>query len=288
MGCGVSPANFTLFWPPPKFQTIHPCPSIVRIQCSSSRSEPPLTSDKLDNNVPMTGGAYDFHGATISLAQKLLPSPKKVIIVRHGLSSWNQESRVQGSSDLSILTETGKHQAEVCRKALANMYFDKCYSSPISRAKSFAEILWQGREEPLIFLDSLKEAHLFYLEGMKNVDARQKYPKEFTTWREDPSNFSVNGVYPIRKLWETAKEAWKEILLTPGKNILVVTHKSILRAMICTALGLEPERFRAMDINNGGLCVFKFNKQGEAMLQSMNMMATCTAITFTVTKTLLI
>lgn len=31
-----------------------------------------------------------------------------------------------------------------------------------------AEVLWQGREEPLIFLDSLKEAHLFFLEGMKN------------------------------------------------------------------------------------------------------------------------
>lgn len=31
-----------------------------------------------------------------------------------------------------------------------------------------AEVLWQGREEPLVFLDSLKEAHLFFLEGMKN------------------------------------------------------------------------------------------------------------------------
>lgn len=31
-----------------------------------------------------------------------------------------------------------------------------------------AEVMWEGREEPLVFLDSLKEAHLFYLEGMKN------------------------------------------------------------------------------------------------------------------------
>lgn len=32
-------------------------------------------------------------------------------------------------------------------------------------------------------------------------------------------------------------------------------------------------RFRAIDINNGGLSVFSFNKQGEAMLQSLNMTA---------------
>lgn len=34
--------------------------------------------------------------------------------------------------------------------------------------QSTAEVLWLGRDEPLVFLDSLKEAHLFFLEGMKN------------------------------------------------------------------------------------------------------------------------
>ncbi|CAK7350593.1 unnamed protein product [Dovyalis caffra] len=222
----------------------------LKIQCSNSSPDVPLTAarlslfplgadfsygfmtEKIPNDFYMTGGAYDFDRGTKSLTQKLLPSSKKVTIVRHGLSSWNEESRVQGSSNLSVLTETGVKQAERCRKALANMYFDQCFSSPISRAKSTAEVIWQGREEPLVFLDSLKEAHLFFLEGMKNglslllnhiqnleaVDAREKYPKEYTTWREDPANFNVNGIYPLRNLWGTAREAWKEILLSPEEN----------------------------------------------------------------------
>ncbi|CAA0817920.1 Probable 2-carboxy-D-arabinitol-1-phosphatase [Striga hermonthica] len=229
--------------------------------------------DVSENNASLTGGAYGFEKATISLSQKLLSSPKKVTLLRHGLSSWNKEGRVQGSSDLSVLTEAGVAQAERCRTALSDMHFDQCFSSPISRAKSTAEILWQGREQPLVYLDSLKEAHLYFLEGLRNVDAKKKYPKEFVQWREDPSNFCINGVYPTRKLWETAREAWLEILFTPGENFLVVTHKSILRALICTAHGLPPERFRAIDVNNGGLSVFGFNKQGEAMLRSLNMTA---------------
>ncbi|KAL7213072.1 hypothetical protein ACSBR2_015723 [Camellia fascicularis] len=273
MNCRLLIPTFPLCLEPPKLQISCSCPSTIRIQCLSSGSDLPLTTETLHNNASMTGGAYDFERATISLTQKLLSSPKKVTLVRHGLSSWNDESRVQGSSDLSILTETGVQQAERCKKALANINFDQCFSSPISRAKSTAEVLWQGREEPLVFLDSLKEAHLFFLEGMKNVDAREKHPKEYTTWREDPSNFIVNGVYPVRKLWRTANEAWKEILFTPGERFLVVTHKSVLRALICTALGLGPERFRAIDINNGGISVFNFNKRGEAMLQSLNMTA---------------
>jgi serine/threonine-protein phosphatase PGAM5 len=43
----------------------------------------------------MTGAAYDFKGATTSLTGEILSCPKKVTIVRHGLSSWNEESRVQ-------------------------------------------------------------------------------------------------------------------------------------------------------------------------------------------------
>ncbi|GJN38248.1 hypothetical protein PR202_gb27273 [Eleusine coracana subsp. coracana] len=184
-----------------------------------------------DETVSVTGSAYSFRGATTSLTNKNLTSSKKIILVRHGLSSWDAESRVQGSSNLSVLTETGVKQAEKCRDALANMKFD-----------STAEIIWQGKEEPLVFLDSLKEAHLFFLEGMTNADATKQYPELYTRWREDSANFHVNGIYPLKELWGTAKQAWEEILLTQGENFLVVTHKSILRALICTALGLPPER----------------------------------------------
>lgn len=144
----------------PQFYTACSSPRF-QIQCSSSGT--------IGNEGSVTGGAYDFSKATTSVTHKLLSGPKQVTLVRHGLSSWNDESRVQGSSNLSILTETGIMQAERCKKALVDIHFDQCFSSPISRAKSTAEILWVGREEPLIFLDTLKEAHLFYLEGMKNV-----------------------------------------------------------------------------------------------------------------------
>ncbi|XP_039037447.1 probable 2-carboxy-D-arabinitol-1-phosphatase [Hibiscus syriacus] len=178
-----------------------------RIRCSSSSAEGPVTADKLENDYSLTGTAYYFERATISLTCGFLSSPKKVTLVRHGLSSWNEEGRVQGSSNLSVLTEAGIKQADRCSQALANMHFDQCFSSPITRAKTTAEVLWQGREEPLVFLDSLKECHLFYLEGMKNVDAKMIYPKEYTTWRKDLANFYVNGIYPLRKLWTTARES---------------------------------------------------------------------------------
>ncbi|XP_057544242.1 probable 2-carboxy-D-arabinitol-1-phosphatase isoform X2 [Amaranthus tricolor] len=214
----------------------------IGIQCSTPTHDLSIVTENLGDVIPLTGGALDFRKATTSLTPHPLPSPKKITLVRHGLSSWNAESRVQGSSDLSVLTDAGVKQAERCREALANLHFDKCFSSPISRAKQ-----------------------------LEAEDAKKRYPKEYTTWREDPVNFNVNGKYPIRDLWVAAAEAWREILLSPGESFLIVTHKSKLRALVCTALGLGPERFRAIDINNGGICVFNVNKKGEAMLHSLNM-----------------
>lgn len=48
-----------------------------------------------------------------------------------------------------------------------------------------------------------------------------------------------------------------EILLAEGSSHLVVSHKSILRALLCVALGLPEISFRAVDIHNGGICVFR-------------------------------
>lgn len=53
------------------------------------------------NDASVTGGAYDFSKATTSLTQKLLSSPKQVTLVRHGLSTWNDEGRVQVCQRLS-------------------------------------------------------------------------------------------------------------------------------------------------------------------------------------------
>ncbi|KAH9330833.1 hypothetical protein KI387_002941, partial [Taxus chinensis] len=146
-----------------------------------------------------------------------------------------------GSSNLSTLSESGALQAKKCREALSNSKFDGCFASPIARAKLSAELIWSGREEPLVFLDTLREANLLFLEGMKNVDAQKQYPTPYKTWRENPAKFNINGIYPVVELWGQAKRAWEDILSTPGQDFLVVSHKSILRALICTALGMNPD-----------------------------------------------
>ena len=65
----------------------------------------------------------------------------RVIIVRHGQSTYNTERRIQGRSDASQLTQKGRDDASKVGKALSNISFNAIYSSPLQRAKLTADII---------------------------------------------------------------------------------------------------------------------------------------------------
>eukprot|EP01026_Neomeris_dumetosa_P069674 TRINITY_DN6899_c0_g1_i10.p2 TRINITY_DN6899_c0_g1~~TRINITY_DN6899_c0_g1_i10.p2 ORF type:complete len:118 (-),score=8.52 TRINITY_DN6899_c0_g1_i10:29-382(-) len=106
---------------------------------------------------------------------------------------------------------------------------------------------------------------------MKNTDAAEQYSEEYRSWRETPAVFNIDGRFPVLEVFVQARKAWVQILEAEGTSHLVVTHKSILRALLCTAMGIPPTGFRAIDCHNGGVNVFRVNKRGEAMLINLNM-----------------
>ena len=57
-----------------------------------------------------------------------IPRAKRVVLVRHGQSTWNEEGRIQGSSDYSVLTTKGESQAETSRQMLLSDSFDVCFT----------------------------------------------------------------------------------------------------------------------------------------------------------------
>ena len=70
-------------------------------------------------------------------------------------------------------------QAARTRDALANYPIKACFASPIRRAAESARIMWPEEAHPddddIIFLDSLREAHLGWLQGMTNKHAAEEH-----------------------------------------------------------------------------------------------------------------
>lgn len=60
---------------------------------------------------------------------------KKIVLLRHGQSTWNQENRFTGWTDVD-LSDTGKDEAVRAGRLLkdAGFKFDKAYTSYLKRA----------------------------------------------------------------------------------------------------------------------------------------------------------
>jgi len=225
----------------------------------------------------------------LSGKHKERPLKTRVILVRHGQSSYNQQRLIQGHCDESTLTPEGAAQADAVGRALAGIPFDAIWSSPLQRAQMTTErILAQLRQAiPALpqpnYSDDLKEISLPLWEGVPFTEAEANYPQEYRAWRQDPANLVMTiptpeggqrEFYPVRALYGQAARCWQHLLAAHGgQTILVVAHSAINRALISTALGLGPDRMNTLYQANCGISVLNFAAGAEqpAQLESMNL-----------------
>lgn len=208
----------------------------------------------------------------------------RVIIVRHGESTYNVQRRVQGHCDLSNLTESGQAGAVQVGKALQDLPFVAAYSSPLQRARETAELVLSqlGQPPKLHLSDDLKEINLFEWEGLTFQDVEERFPEGFLSWRDRPHQLKmqrpaaggVQEFYPVPELFEQARRFWQAVLPQhPNQTILVVAHSGINRCLIGTAMGLGVEQYGALYQSNCGISVLNFaGELGQPVqLESMNL-----------------
>uniref|UniRef100_A0A2N9FKR7 2-carboxy-D-arabinitol-1-phosphatase n=1 Tax=Fagus sylvatica TaxID=28930 RepID=A0A2N9FKR7_FAGSY len=181
-----------------------------------------------------------------------IKAAKRVVLVRHGQSTWNEEGRIQGSSDFSVLTKKGEAQADTSRQMLFDDSFDICFSSPLIRSKRTAEIIWGSREAEIITDSDLREIDLYSFQGLLKHEGQAKFGPAFRQWQVDAANFNIDGHYPVRELWARARSCWNKILVHESRSVLVVAHNAVNQALVATAIGLGTEYFRILLQSNCG------------------------------------
>ncbi|AFZ21185.1 histidine phosphatase family protein [Allocoleopsis franciscana] len=207
----------------------------------------------------------------------------RVIIVRHGQSSYNALKMIQGRCDESVLTEKGTADAHQVGAALSSLRFDAVYSSPLQRAKKTAEVIlpYLPGSPELLTPTGLLEIDLPLWEKLQKEAVKDKFSEEYRCWKERPHEFCMTlpnseGTkehFPVLALYEQAKQFWQEILPRhPGGTILIVAHNGINRCLLASALGISPALYHSIQQSNCGINVLNFvGGWGELVqLESLN------------------
>ncbi len=188
----------------------------------------------------------------------------KLVLVRHGESTWNKENRFTGWTDVD-LSEKGKVEALKAGQILKEQgyLFDVAYTSVLKRA---IRTLWIVMDEmdlmwiPVYRSWRLNERHYGSLQGLNKAEMAAKYGEEQVfTWRrsydiqpppltpDDERNPArdprYQGLPPGEMpLTESLKDTvarfmpcWHEVLapvLKSGKRVIIAAHGNSLRALV--------------------------------------------------------
>ena len=143
----------------------------------------------------------------------------RILLVRHGLSSFNLEGRIQGREDASKLSDPGQEQARQVGHALRDIPLTAAFCSPLQRAQLTAELALQEQGQGLraTSTEQLLEIDLSPWSGLARGEVAQKDPKQELNWRQAPAELQLqradgSSYYPVRELRQQAEAFWQELL----------------------------------------------------------------------------
>ena len=191
----------------------------------------------------------------------------QLIVVRHGETEWNLESRRQGFLD-SPLTAKGIAQGGALAQRLANDGFTSLYSSDLGRAYQTAKLISDSTGHAILVDERLRERNLGIFQGLRSDEIQKAYPEEYRQHRTRGPDYVIPRGESARQQVQRNISCLEEIAQKHlGEVIVVVTHGGGLNALFRHTLSIPLEAPRRFEFMNASINVF-FYEKGYWMLQT--------------------
>ncbi len=173
---------------------------------------------------------------------------RRIVLWRHGRTSWNAERRFQGQTDIS-LDDVGREQAANAARLLTGLKPTAIISSDLERAADTAAELSTLTGIPVRIDERLRETYAGEWEGMVWGDIESRYTDEMARWVSDPYLRPGGGetrVEVAARMTAAISEALVE--LGPDGTLVVTTHGGAARAGLGALLELPPEHWSILGV----------------------------------------
>lgn len=198
----------------------------------------------------------------------------KLVLVRHGQSTWNLANKFTGWTDVPM-TEKGEEEARKSGVVLKDVKFDLAFTSVLERATKTLDIILEVIDQKDIPIErdkAINERHYGDLQGLNKDETREKFGKEQVhIWRRS---------YDVRPpggecLEDTANRAipYFEDKILPrvkeGKNVIVAAHGNSLRAIVMKLDNLSKEEVLELNIATGTPITYEIDSDGKILSKTI-------------------
>ncbi len=186
-------------------------------------------------------------------------------ILRHAVTAWNEEGRLQGMTD-TPLSAVGEATARSWRlPAPVDRWKRMC--SPLLRARRTAELV---RPAAAVAVDSrLREMSFGIWEGRTVADLRARGGEAFAAAERLGLDFHPPGGESPR-MTMTRMAAWTAEIAAFGEPVVAVSHKAAIRALLALATGWDMTGRQPMKLDWRCLHFFAAQDDGKVTIGRLN------------------
>jgi broad specificity phosphatase PhoE len=181
----------------------------------------------------------------------------KLILARHGETMWNVEKVFRGRADVN-LDEVGIKQAELLGKYLSNWELEAIYSSPVKRALDTANIVARYQKVVVRIAEGLIDFDFGEWQSLPEQEVKRLYPAILNEWQSNPHKVKMPGGESLEDVRMRAVEVVSDVLSKHQGNVLLVSHRVVIKVLICYLLGLDNSHFRNISQDVGGITIFNY------------------------------
>jgi broad specificity phosphatase PhoE len=181
----------------------------------------------------------------------------ELILVRHGETAWNVEQVFRGTIDVE-LNETGIRQARLLAEYLKDRPVTAVYSSPLQRALKTAEEIANQFQQEVKITRGLIDIDFGAWNGLSVHEVEEKYPDLYKEWTESPEKVEFPYGESLEAVAYRAKELIDSIVYMNSGTVVAVSHRVVLKTIICALLGLDNSHFWNVRLDTCGITVFSY------------------------------
>lgn len=179
------------------------------------------------------------------------PAATRVVLIRHGETAWNADTRIQGQLDIA-LNERGRWQAARMAQALADEGIEVIVSSDLQRARATAQALADVTGLPLQLDTGLRERRFGRFEGRTFQEIDTTWPQDALRWRQrDPEFAPADGGESLLEFYARCVAAAEALLAThAGRVVALVAHGGVLDCLYRAATRQHLQAPRSWQLGN--------------------------------------
>jgi probable phosphoglycerate mutase len=197
------------------------------------------------------------------------PAPSRLLLIRHGESTWNRLHRIQGQLD-PPLSEEGREQASRLARRLAGRKLEALYASDLTRAMETAAPVAGATGLSIHPVPELREIFLGEWEGLHNAELAEKYPEQWARWREAPSWDVIPGGEGAEAFESRVAAALASISEQhPRGDTVVVTHGGVIQVALHSVVGRPSSGLFPFRISNASITVIE-KRDGRMIIDLVN------------------